>query len=68
MRILLNGEGHELPTGATVADVVAALGRDPDRPGAAVVVDEEVVPRSGWRTAVLREGVHVEVVEAVQGG
>lgn len=66
MRVIVNGEGRELPAGATVATLVATLGGG-DR-GVAVAIDEEVVPRSAWPTAVLGDGVRVEVLTAVQGG
>jgi sulfur carrier protein len=53
---------------ATLADLVAALGRDPRRPGAAVAVNGEVVPRAAWPEHRLREGDRVEVLAASQGG
>ena len=68
MRIELNGEALEVPTGVRVADVVTEAGADPDRRGVAVAVDGEVVPRSAWNATPLREGAKVEVVVAVQGG
>ena len=66
MRVLVNGELRELPPGATVATLVAALGAG-DR-GVAVAIGDEVVPRSGWETTALGDGVRVEVLMAVQGG
>lgn len=54
------------PAGPTVAALVSGLGY-PDH-GIAVAVDAAVVPRSQWATAVLRPGVRVDVVTAVQGG
>ncbi len=62
----LNGEAHELPDEATVADAVAAAGA-PDR-GVAVAVDGEVVPRAAWPETQLAHGQRVEVLQAVQGG
>ncbi len=66
MNVILNGEERSLPEGATVEDVLALLGA-PDR-GVAVAVDAEVVPRGEWDGVTLREGVRIEVVQAVQGG
>jgi sulfur carrier protein len=69
MKVLVNGEARELPDTLTVAELVAeeapALtgGR-----GVAVAVDAEVVPRSAWGETRLREGQHVEVLAAMQGG
>lgn len=66
--VTVNGEARELAGEATVADLVADLGHDPQRPGIAVALDGEVVPRSAWRDRVLADGAAVEVVGAAQGG
>ena len=66
MNVVLNGEPRELADGATIADVLALLDA-PDR-GVAVAVDAEVVPRGEWDDVTLRDGVRIEVVQAVQGG
>ncbi|MGZ4445672.1 MAG: sulfur carrier protein ThiS [Nocardioides sp.] len=60
--ILLNGTPHLLAAGATVADLLGA------RPGFAVAVNGEVVPRHQHADTLLREGDRVEVLTAVQGG
>ena len=68
MRIELNGRAVDLGGGAaTVADAVAASGAT-ERRGVAVAVEGEVVPRSEWDATELREGAHVDVLRAVQGG
>lgn len=63
MHLTLNGEGRDLPDGATVADVLGERTR-----GVAVAVNEEVVPRSTWPEAMLHDGDRVEILEARQGG
>ena len=68
MRVLLNGEPHDLPQGATVADAVDASGAPESHDGVAVAVGGEVIPRSRWTDQVLAEGDQVEVLQAVQGG
>jgi sulfur carrier protein len=68
MVVTVNGERHELPTGATVASIVSALSAAPEGRGVAVAVEGEVVPRGSWARTQLSEGAHVEVVAAVQGG
>ncbi len=75
MRIELNGEPRELAAAATLADAVRELGvggpdgpADPKARGLAVAVDGEVVPRGEWEATPLREGQHVEVLAAIQGG
>jgi len=64
----LNGERHELPDDATVADAVALLGVPLDARGVAVAVDREVVPRGAWAETALAGGARVEVLTAIQGG
>jgi sulfur carrier protein len=68
MRVLLNGEPHELDDGANVSDAVEASGAQSNGRGVAAAVDGEVVPRGQWAGMVLREGQKVEVLQAVQGG
>jgi sulfur carrier protein len=66
MQIQLNGEPFELPTGQTVAQVLAGLDLTGRR--VAVELNREIVPRSQHATTVLREGDQVEVVHAIGGG
>lgn len=68
MRVVLNGEPHEAAEGATVADLVAAAGIEPDRRGIAVALNGEVVPRSAWAATQVAEGARIEVLQAVAGG
>ena len=69
MKVKLNGETRELTDGATVADLMARSGLEPERRrGIAVAVDAEVIPRSEWKSTALAEGQAVELVTAIQGG
>ena len=68
MNLVLNGQPHELPDGATVADAVRASGAPALARGLAVAVDREVVPGSQWDKTPLQDGQRVEVLQAVQGG
>ena len=68
LNVTVNGDRRELPAGATVASVVAALANSPEGRGVAVAVEGEVVPRAQWSSTPLGEGARVEVVVAVQGG
>ena len=68
MNVTVNGDRRELPAGATVATVVAALPNAPEGRGVAVAVEGEVVPRAKWSSTAIHEGANVEVVVAVQGG
>jgi sulfur carrier protein len=65
--VRVNGAPRDLPDGATVADLLGALGLA-GRTGVAVAVDRAVVPRSAHATTVLRDGAEVEVIRAVGGG
>lgn len=66
--VVLNGEEHELPDGATLADAAALLGVEPDTRGVAAAIDREVIPRGEWGTTTLMPGAHVELLTAIQGG
>lgn len=66
MIIELNGRPHEVADPTTIeALILAAAGTVR---GSAVVVDDEVVPRSDWPVRVLAGGERVELITAVQGG
>jgi sulfur carrier protein len=66
VQLRLNGESHELPDGATIAQAVAELTAATS--GVAAAVNGEVVPRGSWAVTPLRDGDQIEVVTAVQGG
>jgi thiamine biosynthesis protein ThiS len=64
--VSLNGEPHQVPLGATVADLVAGLGRDPRT--VAVERNGDLVPRARFAATPLGAGDRLEVVHFVQGG
>ena len=66
MQLHINGEPRDFPEGLTVAALVAQLGMKPDR--VAVELNLEIVPRSQWDTAQLKDGDKLEVVHFVGGG
>lgn len=66
MRLSVNGRPHELPEGAVLTGLVAAVAPDPR--GVAVAVNGSVVHAAEWPATALREGDLVEVVTAHQGG
>jgi sulfur carrier protein len=68
VNVVVNGEARALPTGATVASVVAELHVGPDARGVAVAVDGEVVRRAEWASLTLADGARVEVLGAIGGG
>ena len=66
MNVQVNGIPRDIDDGSTVADLIIALAGS--LRGSAVVVDDEVVPRSAWDGTRLADGQTVEVITAVQGG
>ncbi len=66
VQITVNDEPRALPDGATVADLVAALGLGPRR--IAVEVNRDIVPRATYSSTVLHDGDVVEVIHFVGGG
>lgn len=65
-KITLNGEPREVEEGATLADLVAALGQAPQ--ALATAVNGEFVPRSARATVPLREGDAVFTFQPITGG
>lgn len=66
IRITVNGEAMEIPTGTTVTALIARLGLD-GRP-VAVERNREVVPRARHADTRLEADDRVEVVTFVGGG
>lgn len=65
--VTVNGRTCELGDSAVDA-AVRALGVDPGQTGIAVALNGTVVPRGRWSLTRLRDGDHVEVLTAAQGG
>jgi thiamine biosynthesis protein ThiS len=66
MRITVNGQPLDLPEGATVAALVAALGLPASR--VAVERNRELVRRGDHASTALGDGDTLEVVTLVGGG
>jgi len=64
--IVVNGEPREVAAGASVAELLAAIGRDPRT--VAVEVNGDILPRARYAERPLAAGDRVEVVHFVQGG
>lgn len=65
MKVIVNGTARDVDV-ISVEGLVEEL--TPARRGVAVAVNGEVVPRSSWPAARLRDGDRVEVLTAAQGG
>jgi thiamine biosynthesis protein ThiS len=66
MRILLNGDPHDLAAPQSVAALLERLGLDPRV--VAVELDRKVVRRAQYTDTVVRDGAEVEIVAFVGGG
>lgn len=66
MQIQVNGEGRELPAGATVADLLAALGLAEKR--LAVEHNGEIIRRADFAQIRLQADDRIEIVHAIGGG
>jgi sulfur carrier protein len=65
MKVIVNGAARDVDV-VSVEGLVEQL--TAARRGVAVAVNGEVVPRSSWPAARLRDGDRVEVLTAAQGG
>jgi sulfur carrier protein len=65
-QIELNGAAHALPDGATLADLVDALGLSGQ--ALALAVNRQVVPRQRWTETLPQPADRVDVVRAIGGG
>ena len=66
MNIQVNGEEKEIESGATLADLLNALGVAVE--GLAVAINMEIVRRGEYASTKFSEGDEVEIVRAVGGG
>lgn len=64
--LTVNGEPRRIAAGATIADLVAALGLDPRK--VAVEHNAEIAPRSTLAHVPLADGDVLEIVHFVGGG
>jgi sulfur carrier protein len=66
MNIVLNGEGHDAPDGATLAALLESVELAPGQ--VAIEVNGRVVPRAEFPRHVLQADDRVEIVRFVGGG
>lgn len=67
LQVTVNGETRALPA-MSVQDLLRREGLDPQRPGLAVAVNGQVVPRRSWAETRLQGGDAVEIVKPFSGG
>ena len=68
MNIKVNGETTEISPGLTLHQLLLDLDIDPARPGIAVAIDQEVIPRTQWDATEIRQESEIEIIRAAQGG
>jgi len=66
VHLLVNGDPRSVPSDATLAELIDALGLQTRR--IAIAVNRDVVPRSAFATHRLAAGDRIEILEAVGGG
>jgi sulfur carrier protein len=66
--IHLNGVPTDGRDGATIAELLAALGVEAQARGVAVARNGEVVPRGTWHDQQVADGDRIEALNAMQGG
>ena len=68
MNIKVNGETKDVSPGLTLHQLLLDLEIDPSRPGIAVAVDQEVIPRTQWEEVEIQLDSEIEIIRAAQGG
>jgi len=66
MEIFVNGELFQVPSGSSVAELLAFLKIAPDR--VAVELNKTLVRKRDWEATSVTGGASLEVVEFVGGG
>ena len=66
LRLTVNGEARLVPSGLTVADLLAEIGLAARK--VAVERNLEIVPRSQYATTALTDGDAIEIVHFIGGG
>ena len=67
MDISLNGTPHRFD-GSSLIELLAAQAIDQAKPGVAVAINEEIVPRSRYAETWLASGDALEIVHFIGGG
>ncbi|WP_457600515.1 sulfur carrier protein ThiS [Hydrogenivirga sp.] len=67
-RVIVNGEEKEFERELTVMELLEESGVKFREVGIAVAINEEVVPKSEYKTRKVKEGDRVEIVQLVGGG
>jgi thiamine biosynthesis protein ThiS len=66
MKVIINGDDHQLEGPISLSGLVERLGMKADR--VAVELNLDIVPRSRWIETQLSDGDRLEIVHFVGGG
>lgn len=66
MHILINDERVECDAGLNVAVLVSRL--EQDKPGLALALNQQILPRDRWADRTLQEGDALLLFQAIAGG
>lgn len=66
MTLIINGEPRTFDSITTLAELIEKLGIKGDR--VAVELNRDIVPRTEWPSAALKDGDKLEIVHFVGGG
>ncbi len=67
MRVFINNEPTEYPSGSVLA-TVPVLGNNSGTFGIALAVNNIVIPKKEWNQTLLQEGDRITLIKATQGG
>ena len=69
MNILLNGQNFQSSNDkSSVLDLLVEKGIDTNKPGIALCLNLEVIPKEQWELTALKEGDRIDLVVAAPGG
>lgn len=66
MQILVNDEPTHCADGLSVAELMTTL--DQDKPGVALALNQQILPRAKWERQPLQEGDELVLFQVIAGG
>jgi thiamine biosynthesis protein ThiS len=66
IEIVINGEPHRVPAGATLQEILNFLQVNPEQ--VAIEKDRAIVRKAEWANTVVQPGAQLEIVRFVGGG
>jgi sulfur carrier protein len=67
MEITVNQQLYTIPDGCTVQTLLSDVLGSPAK-GLAVAINQTIVSKTHWQTALLNNGDHIIIITATQGG